>query len=125
MKGFKILLMLVLTTAVVIWLDTKINVYDLNYYQGKDNGFSVRFYSICILSPLFFVLMGRRKRGLLSAIGLFVAILSIIVSYFIWFMLFEDSGVIGKQQCTVFGNQECTTFGNKSAQKMATRMHNG
>lgn len=33
-------------------------------------------------------------------------------------------GVIGKEQCTTFGNQECTTFGNKSAQEMATRMHN-
>lgn len=93
MKGFKILLMLILTTAVVIWLDTKINEYDLNYYQGKDNGFSVRFYSICMLSSLFFVLMSRRKRGLLSVIGVFVGILSIIVSYFIWFMLFEDRGL--------------------------------
>ena len=37
--------------------------------------------------------MGRRKKGLLSVIGVFVGILSIIVSYFIWFTLFEDGGL--------------------------------
>jgi len=92
-KNIKLIVLILLTAIVVYIIDYKITAHDLDYYYGKDDGFFRRIESICLLSSLFFGVMTKRTWWIQSLIGFIVGILSSIVSYFLWYYLFDDNGL--------------------------------
>ncbi len=89
----KIIVMLVIICLVVWWLNNRIYEGDLSFYVSKDNGFTNRFISVCILSALFYSTITKKYRLKLFGIGFLVGFLSSIISYLIWFFFFEDYGL--------------------------------
>ena len=79
----KILILTLLDFYVVIYLDKKISLYDLDYYHGKDNGFISRLEWACLISSIFFLIMTKRKRILSMFLGLLIGFISIIFCSFL------------------------------------------
>lgn len=94
MRGrIKIIVMLFIICLVVLWLNNRIHAEDLSFYVSKDNGFTIRFISVCFLSALFYSTITKKYRLRLFVIGFFVGFLSNIISYLIWFFFFDDYGL--------------------------------
>ncbi|MCR6642498.1 MAG: hypothetical protein NVV82_26790 [Sporocytophaga sp.] len=95
-KKISIILLLIITVIVIEDTDNGIRTHDMTFYQGKDNGYSIRFESIVILNTLFYSLMaiqpkqkllGYLKHGIAGfGIGVFCGILC----YFL-FLSFDDN----------------------------------
>ncbi len=89
----KILILISIISIVVYYLDNRITAHDLRFYSGKDNGFSVRFVSVSVLSSLFFFIISRKNRFKKLILGFFIGLLSNVFSYFVWFYWFDDFGL--------------------------------
>ena len=84
MKRYLIILLLILINLLVIfYIDYRINMPDLNYYNGKDGGLIVRFESTIILSVIYFFVLSKRNRILYSLYGFIVGLFSMIICYLI------------------------------------------
>lgn len=68
----------------IFYLDDRIESYDIQFNQGKDNGLSARFVSVAMLSGLFFFVMSEQKKFFVSLIGVVVGVLSFILGYFMF-----------------------------------------
>lgn len=90
---FKLVGFGVIVVLVVSVIDKNLNSFNLKYYQSKDNGVSIMFYSILILSTLFNTLILdslKFSKILLNVIvGISLGLISSLVSYLI-FMLFLE-----------------------------------
>ena len=71
-------------SSAIVWFAYKIHT-DINYHQGKDEGYSVRIEMVCALSVIYFVVMGTgiRQRLFFAVAGFFAGIISGILSYII------------------------------------------
>ena len=79
---FKFIIFLVVATALASYINQHIANYDMRFYQGKDNGYSIRFESIGVLSSFYFTLMPN-KIDLRNAItGLAVGFVVGVIGYF-------------------------------------------
>lgn len=81
---FSSLIIFVILTIII--LEFKINT-DLSYHYGKDDGFFIRFKSICILSTIFYVLMTKEKTLALMLLGFLIGLTSAIISYLICLLI--------------------------------------
>lgn len=66
---------------VVLFIDYKINLLDLNYYNGKDGGLMLRFETSIIMSVVFFIVMSKNNKILFSLLGIIIGVFSTIISY--------------------------------------------
>jgi len=55
----RLFLFIALSVSVIAYLDNRIMAYDKRFYYGKDDGVFVRFESICLLSSILFLMLGR------------------------------------------------------------------
>jgi drug/metabolite transporter (DMT)-like permease len=90
-RKIKLIVFLIIASAVIFYLNKRIAVYDMRFYSGKDNGFVVRIESICMLSTLFFFMMCKQKRILNSILGFVIGIISSVVCYFVAFIFIDNS----------------------------------
>ena len=81
---------LLITTAVVLFINMGIASADLSFYSGKDGGYAVRFESIFVLSSLFFVLMTRSNKILDGLIGLALGFILGILGYIVAMITVPD-----------------------------------
>jgi Na+/proline symporter len=91
MRKITLIVFLIIASVVIFYLNNRIAVYDMRFYSGKDDGYSVRLESICLLSALFFLLMCKQKRILNFFLGFVIGIISSIVYYFVAFICFDNS----------------------------------
>ena len=102
-KKIKIILMLLLVFCVVLVIDNRIYTQDLRFYQGKDNGFSARLISVCLLSALFYSVLTENHKVKMFVFGFVIGLVASISSYFIWFFFFDDYGLsFHVIACTLF-----------------------
>ncbi len=96
-KAFAILIFLLITAAIIVYIDYGIRNYGLRFYMGKDEGYFVRFESIVILSTAFYTLNAiQPKRKLVDYFGytfagFFIGIIAGISCYMI--LPLNDSGL--------------------------------
>lgn len=90
-RKIKIIVFLVLLLFAILYLNNRINAFDMRFYYGKDNGVFVRFELIVISSALFFLLMARKNRIFNSAIGFIIGIFSGVIGYFFAIYIPTDS----------------------------------
>ena len=91
------IIFLLITFYTIFYIDQGIKKYDLNFYFGKDNGYTSRIESIIILNSLFFILNGIfEKFKLLKIIfyGLFGCFISLLISILCYLIPLNDSGLI-------------------------------
>jgi len=107
-KKKRLVLMLLVMSSAIAWFAYKIHT-DINYHQGKDEGYSVRMEMVCALSVIYFVVLGTgiRQRLVFAAAGFFAGIISGILSYIILGGLnFSNSVLAG----VIFSILSCTFF---------------
>ncbi len=80
-RKIKFIILIILITIVIAFLEWKISSGDLNFYYGKDDGVLKRFESILIFGSLFFVIMAKKKHIFFLSIGLLVSIICSIIIY--------------------------------------------
>ena len=80
-RKIKFIILIILITIVIAFLEWKISSGDLNFYYGKDGGVLKRLESILIFGPLFFVIMANKKHIFFLFIGLLVSIICSIIIY--------------------------------------------
>lgn len=84
MKGYFIMLLLILVNlGVVLYIDYRINLLDLNYYNGKDGGLIVRFQVTIAMSVIYFFVMSKKNKIIFAIYGFLVGILSMVICYLI------------------------------------------
>jgi hypothetical protein len=81
-RRIKFSILLLVITAVIFYLNNRIENYDMRFYYGKDDGVIAILESNILLSSLFFLIMTRQNRGRNSLIGLFIGLIASIISYF-------------------------------------------
>jgi len=81
LRIIKIISLIVLSSCVIYYLSNRISAYDLRFYQGKDDGYSMRFYSVVILSTIFFGIVSRKNKLRQIIFGFLVGIITCIISY--------------------------------------------
>ena len=86
----KLFLFFIISFVIIYYLNERIMSYDMRFYSGKDNGYIVRLESICILSTLFFVLLGSRRWFINSIIGFIIGFLASVISVIITLILFSQ-----------------------------------
>jgi hypothetical protein len=88
-------ILIAIVISIIIYLEFKINS-NLSFHQGKDQGFFIRIESICFLSTIFYFLMTRKKRFIMTFLGFFIGLFSVIISYLICLLIidFRYSGFI-------------------------------
>lgn len=89
MKHLTLIVLLILFTGTIFFLEQRIQAYDLRFYYGKDNGIFVRFESICIMSSLFFTIQTKGSRFISGIIGLITGIFSSILIWLLSFVLYD------------------------------------
>ncbi len=89
MKHLTLIVLLILFTGTIFFLEQRIQAYDLRFYYGKDNGIFVRFESICIMSSLFFTIQTKGIRFISGIIGLITGIFSSILIWLLSFVLYD------------------------------------
>jgi hypothetical protein len=92
-RNFKLTVILAIAAFVVFWINYRIYHHDLSFYVGKDNGFTIRFVSVCFLSAIFYCFIAENNRFILFFVGIFSGVLSNILSYMIWFFFLDDYGL--------------------------------
>lgn len=80
-QSIKLLIMLLIMTGVIVYIDYNIKSGNPDFYSGKDNGAFRRFESIVVLSTLFFSLMTNNKRILFVIIGFVGGIICSVAGY--------------------------------------------
>lgn len=78
----RFVLFLAFAATVILFLNDRINRYDLRFYFGKDNGDLARLGSTCLLGAVFFVVMGRGHSISQMLAGFVTGLCSGIVCYF-------------------------------------------
>jgi|GEM_PF-981322 len=89
-KLTRLILFLVLMGLTIWYLSIRISSYDLRFYSGKDNGYSVRLVSICVLSSIFWALMPDRGSIKYGLAGFVIGIASAFIAYFLM-VSFEEN----------------------------------
>lgn len=89
MKHLTLIVLLILFTGTIFFLEQRIQAYDLRFYYGKDNGIFVRFESICIMSSLFYTIQTKGNRFISGIIGLITGIFSSILIWLLSFVLYD------------------------------------
>lgn len=92
-RKIKFSIIIIVFLFVLIFLQYKIDSYDMNYYHGKDNGFVVRIESILVFSLVFFFFMSKSKVLINTIIGFFIGILAAIFSFLFLAICFENSNI--------------------------------
>lgn len=82
-RKLKIIVFLVLLLFAILYLNNRINAFDIRFYFGKDNGVLARFELIVISGALFFFFIARKNRIFNLALGFIIGIFSGIISYFL------------------------------------------
>ncbi len=89
-KKIIFVIFLVITTVVVLYINHRIASYDLRFYSGKDDGYFVRFGSICLLSTIYFALMTDRNKIMDALIGLAFGFIAGIIGYLVSMLTIPD-----------------------------------
>jgi hypothetical protein len=96
-KTLLIFCFLILTACVIAYLDYGIRNYGLQFHQGKDGGYFMRFESIVLLSTAFYILNAIRPQGKIGdylIYGLTGFIIGIGVAFSCYILLpLDDSGL--------------------------------
>lgn len=79
----RFVIFLVITTVVALYINHRIASYDLRFYRGKDDGYLVRFESICLLGTFYFALMTDRNKIIDALIGLAFGFIAGIIGYLV------------------------------------------
>ncbi len=83
MKKIIIQVLLILVNLVVVYyIDYRIKLPDLNYFNGKDGGLIVRFEATVIMSVIYFVLVSNKL--IYSLYGFIIGLFSIVICYLIF-----------------------------------------
>ena len=82
-RKIKIIVFLALLSFAVLYLNNRINSFDMRFYYGKDDGVFARLELIVISSTLFFFFMARKNRIFNLAIGFIIGLFSGVISYFL------------------------------------------
>ncbi|MCW2119593.1 hypothetical protein [Flavobacterium sp. 7A] len=75
------ILFIIVAVAATIYLESRINAFDLRFYHGKDGGAIAEFELVCFLSSLFFVVMNKGNLIIKALIGFVLGIVIGVVSY--------------------------------------------
>ena len=62
----------------------------MSFYSGKDGGLFMRVKSIIFMSPLFFILMTKENRMFSFILGIFVGVISLMLSFSILYIVFMN-----------------------------------
>lgn len=89
----KISFLIAIMIIVVSFVDYGIVEEDIRFYMGKDDGFSLRFESVCCLSAIFYSAVTTRNRIAMFFVGILIGVLCSIISYLIWFFCLNDRGL--------------------------------
>ncbi len=82
----RLLVFIIIYVAFVIrinFLNIQIDNYNLEYYNGKDNGVFKLFESIFVFSIVLFIVLAKRKRLLFGIIGFFSSFIATIIAMMI------------------------------------------
>lgn len=93
----KLIIFSIIALAVVLYINNRINAYDMRFYSGKDGGDFVRLESICLLSSLFYLLMDSHIWILRIIIGFAIGLLSSIIGFIVsefFLTFFSTTGLI-------------------------------
>ena len=89
-KTISIILFILLTVITIAFIDDGIHSQNMNFYQGKDNGYFVRFESIVILNTIFYIVLtfGKQKKFknylIQASLGFITAIILSVVCYILF-----------------------------------------
>ncbi|MGZ4048180.1 MAG: hypothetical protein ACXVPU_05605 [Bacteroidia bacterium] len=81
-RRIKFFILLFVIATVIIYINNRIENYDMRFYNGKDDGIVVILESTILLSSLFFSIMTRQNWAKNVFIGLLVGLIASIISYF-------------------------------------------
>lgn len=81
-RKVKIITFLVLLSFAILFINNRINAFDMRFYYGKDDGIFVRFELVVISSALFFFFIARKNRIFNLVKGFIVGIISGVIGYF-------------------------------------------
>jgi hypothetical protein len=77
------ILLIILMVIASYYINYQIEIYNMDYYYGKDNGAFRQLESIIIFSTLFYLIVSKSKKIIFTLLGLFIGVLSGIVTYLI------------------------------------------
>lgn len=89
-RQLKFILFILLAGLTIYYINDGIRNYDMRFHNAKDDGYFLRFESICVLSCLFYVLMSEHKKILNAIIGLAAGLLASIIAYLIIIVLIDE-----------------------------------
>lgn len=84
--------LIVIYIIILFYVNFKIQT-DLSFHYGKDGGFFTGLEMISIMSTIYFLVLSKKNRIIFLMVGLFVGIMSYIVSYFAFFYFFNSSDI--------------------------------
>lgn len=89
-KRTKYMIFSVTFIIVALYINHGVANYDMKYYHGKDNGYLLRFASICILSSFYFAIMTDSNKIVNGLIGLVSGFILGILSYILTMITVPD-----------------------------------
>lgn len=93
MKKINLSIALVIIYIIIMfYIDFKIKT-DLTYHSGKDGGFFAGLAMISIMSSVYFLVMSKQNKIVFFMIGLFIGVISYLLSYFATFYFLNSSDI--------------------------------
>lgn len=68
---------------VIFYIDYKIKLPDLRYYNGKDGGLIARFEVTIFMCIIYFLILSRKNKIIFSLYGFIVGLISMTICYLI------------------------------------------
>nr|WP_294944423.1 hypothetical protein [uncultured Mucilaginibacter sp.] len=86
----KAILLATIVFVVIFYVDRRIKLYDMSFYQGKDDGISARVSSIIFLSFLLFINYAKQRKIRIGLIGALVGYIASILGFIISYLAFHE-----------------------------------
>jgi hypothetical protein len=82
-KHISTIVLIAINLIVIFYIDNRITLHDLDYYNGKDGGLIIRFETAIIMSAVYFFLLTKKNKIIFFFLGVIIGVLSTFISYLI------------------------------------------